>query len=80
MRTEEVKLRRYFPKEGMALKIIQRMYDYQKHEFVDSISYTQEQGVLIDENRLISIEEVSSEEYKEWVNNTPGLAITGYNS
>ena len=78
MRTEEVKLKRYFPSEGMALKITRRMYDYSKHEFVDSVSYTEEQGCILDENKLIAVEEVPMQEYKDWINNTPGLAITGF--
>lgn len=78
MRTEEVKLKRYFPSEGMVLKVTIRMYDYSKREFVDSVSYTDEQGLILDENRLVSIEEVSIDEYREWINNTPGLAINGF--
>lgn len=79
MRTEEVKLKRYFPSEGMALKITRRMYDYQEHKFVDSVSYTDCQGILIDENILISVEEVPIEEYEDWINNTPGLAVSAFN-
>jgi hypothetical protein len=78
MKTEEVKLKRYFPSEGMALKINIRMYDYSEHKFVDSVSYTKEQGVIIDENRLISVEEVPMEEYNDWINNTPGLAVSAF--
>lgn len=78
MKTEEVKLKRYFPSEGMALKITRRMYDYSKCEFVDSVSYTEEQGAIIDENRLISVKEVPMEEYKDWINNTPGLAVSAF--
>lgn len=78
MKIEEVKLKRYFPSEGMALKITIRMYDYSEHKFVDSVSYTKEQGVIIDENRLISVEEVPMEEYNDWINNTPGLAVSAF--
>lgn len=78
MKTEEVKLKRYFPSEGMALKITIRMYDYSEHKFVDNVSYTKEQGVIIDENRLISVEEVPMEEYNDWINNTPGLSVSAF--
>lgn len=78
MRTEEVKLRRYFPGEGMALKIIRQTYDCQKCKFVDSVSYTKEQGALVDENILVSVEEVPLKEYEDWINSTPGLAIAGF--
>lgn len=76
MRTEEVNLKRYFPSEGMALKMTIRMYDYSKHEFVDTVSYTKQQGIAIDENILVSIEEVPMKEYKDWIENTPGLAVS----
>ena len=66
MRKEEVKFRRYFPSEGKALKVVSKIYNSDTHELVDNISYYDIQGLLVDENNVISVEEVPLSEYNDW--------------
>lgn len=77
MKTEEVKLKRYYPSEGKALKITEFRYNYTTHKFEDSVRYTDEQGCIIDENILTApVEEVPMEEFKEWHNQHCFLSFT----
>lgn len=68
MKTAEVKLKRYYPSEGKALKITERSYNYSSRKFEDSVRYTDERGCVIDENTLAApVEEVPMEEYEGWL-------------
>ena len=69
MRTKEVNFKRYYPSEGKALKITQRVYNYCTQKEENRVLYTYAEGALVDENSLVvPVEEVPLEEYEKWYN------------
>lgn len=70
MTQEEVKLKRYYPSEGKALKITERGFNYCTNNYEEFVRYTDERGCVVDENTLAApVEEVPMEECEEWRKN-----------
>ncbi len=75
MKTEEVKLKRYTPSEGKALKIHRRLQNI-NGSASEWLSYSMA-SVIVDEEELIApIEEVDAKEFQAWYENEkPQLGI-----